>query len=88
MTDDEANRVAQITKVITHLYIFFTAEVGITVEEVITVSFGLKLVLRHICYWLISGNFLSVTVGSHVQHSSMVGFVVEWIDRWMNSFLT
>lgn len=88
MTDDEANRVAQITEVITHLYIFFTTEVGITVEEVITVSFGLKLVLRHICYWLISGNFLSVTVGSHVQPSSMVGFVVEWIDRWMNSFLT
>lgn len=87
MTDDEVTRGAQITEVITYLY-FFTIAVGITVEDVIRASFWLKLVLLRICYWLISGNYLCFTMGSRVQPSSMVGYVVVWMDRWVNNFLT
>jgi uncharacterized protein (DUF983 family) len=62
MTDDDAARLSPITKVITYLY-FFIIETKITVEELITVSFWLKLVLLYwLTHWLISGSPLSLSL--------------------------
>lgn len=74
MTDDDANRIAQVTKVITYLSIpFFIIEAEITIEELISVSFWLKQVVLHFCYWLILGNYFIYIVEPLVQPTDMVG---------------